>query len=254
MGFRPPKPKCQCDPSCKRTPLPNSPFCKVHQNNCWRKAPLSDSELPYQPDEYNKNEGMLYANNCYAYATGYDELPNDCTKQKCNAPFPQPGLSSGHVPWSKVDGKRCPDVLGRVLGDIPGSYLARFTQKCKPGMRKIAFHVDPKRDYHVTRQDIPRKHSLQTNGPDRAWWSHKSGSTEVKDVDALGRPIYDPRLAQFHTEDGELQYIHFCDYVCIPEKKPRLTRGSSRRRARTKRTTLRKRVSKGTHKRLRTMK
>jgi len=230
MGFRPPPPRCQCDPKCKNKPLPKQAFCKVHQRRCDRKAPPSGYESSYQPLEYNQHLGRMFANNCYGYATGFDELPKDCTKDKCDAPFPQLGLSSGHPSWENIQGKRCPDVMARALGDIPGSYIARFTQKCKAGTRKIAFVVDPNRDYHVLRQDKVRVHPLMPDSPPTAYWSDKSGTTKVKDVDSSKRPIYDPSLARFYTEDGVLQYTYPCGYMCIPAKKPKLTRGSSRKR------------------------
>ena len=231
MVFKPPPPRCQCDPNCKIPPLEGKSFCKIHNGKCKRMTPETNSEPVFEPEEYNQNADLTRINNCYAYATGYRRMPKECTKKsECNAPFPQPGLSSGHPPWSKVNGKRCPDVLARALGDIPGSYLARFTQKCRPGMRKIAFLVDPKRDYHVVRVDKKRVHPKMKDNPPAGYMSHKSGSTMVKDVDATGRPIYDALLAKFYTDDGELNYIHPCSYMCIPaNKEPPLTRGSSRK-------------------------
>jgi len=214
--------RCQCDPQCRRPPAPKSPFCKMHQRRCWRKAPLSGYEPLYDPDNYNQFDGLKNSNNCYAYALQYDELPEKCTKQQCAAPFPQPGLSSGYPKWSDVKGKRCPDVLARVLGDIPGSKLARFTQKCKRGTRKVAFVVDPKEDYHVYRQD--------KNG----YWSHKPGSMEVTNMDAMGRPIYDPRLAGRNNPDSKLNYTHFCGYLCVPARRHRLTRAGGTRKKRSK--------------------
>ena len=192
---------------------------------------MSGSERPYDPDRYNRYAGLKNSNNCYAYAMEYDELPSHCTKEKCNAPFPQPGLSAGHKGWTSVKGKRCPDVMARVMGDVPESYLADFTQRCKKGMRKVAFVVDPKEDYHVYRQDAPRK------GDIIGYWSDKPGSTEVKQVDTSGRLIYDPQLAARHAPDSRLNYTHFCGYLCVPATKPKLTRskGGKRKGRRTRR-------------------
>lgn len=209
---------CQCDPFCRRKPLPHSPFCKAHQQRCWRKAPLSGAEPLYSPDGYNRFKGIKDSNNCYAYALDYDELPEKCTKEDCNAPFPQPGLASGYPKWSEVNGKRCPDVLARVLGDVPGSHMTNFTKKCRKGTRKVAFVVDPKEDYHVYRQDKNQ------------YWSHKPGSTDVTNRDAMGRPIYDPQLAARSTSESKLKYTHFCGYVCVPTRRHRLKRSLGGRR------------------------
>jgi hypothetical protein len=137
-----------------------------------------------------------------------------------------------------VDGKRCPDLMARLMGDIKGIQIGvPFEKACPKGMRKIATVVDPKEDYHFYRQDQSGK------------WSHKPGGQPVTDKDASGRPIFDPALAYRITKDANLNYREFCGYQCVPVMKhgkrvtfrlgrggrrsvKRLTRRSARRSAR----------------------
>jgi hypothetical protein len=198
------KDRCQCTPDCKRPPLEGKAFCAFHIKKCPRVAPLSGSELPYNPDEFNKYKGIKNSNNCYAYVLGYTDLPKKCTKDNCDESFPQPGRASGYPQWQKVYGKRCPDLIARVMGDIPGIKMAKFTDRCPPRTRKIAVVTDPNNDYHWYRQD--------NNG----WWSHKPGSTDVINKDTSGRPIYDPHLAKRKSKDSHLNYKNFCGYMCLP--------------------------------------
>ncbi len=221
-------PKCQCTPSCTKPPLPRSAFCKDHLRKCDRVPQLSGDELPYEPEKYNKYAGIRESHNCYAYAMGYYNLPNTkgCSNASCPVSYPQPGLASGYPKWSKVDGKRCPDLIARIMGDVPGIKPSTFEKKCPRGMRKIAPVVAPKDDYHFYRQD-------HTNDKMKKW-SHKPGATPVTDKDSTGRPIYDPQLASRGSAASGLHYTEFCGYWCVPTRKmPKLKRGGARSARRT---------------------
>jgi hypothetical protein len=210
--------RCQCDPQCTNKPLPKLPFCKKHMNKCTRKSPVSKYTSLYDPNKYNKYTGIQNSLNCYAYAAGYRYLPKSCTLKSCSEPYPQPGRASGYPDWSKVKGKRCPDIIARVIGDIPGAKMSRFTSKCRGKTRKIAAVVDPDQDYHFYRQDAD------------GYWSHKPGATKVTRLDTSGRPIYDPFLAARDNKSSNLNYDKFCGYMCIPSEKDkiRIRRGGSR--------------------------
>jgi hypothetical protein len=220
--------RCQCMPGCPHEPLQGSPFCKRHSVSCPRKAPLSGYEPDYHPSKYNKYKGRKNSQNCFSYAFHQTALPKGCTKDSCNAPFHQPGIKSGYPKWSEVDGKRCPDLLGRLMGDVPALRMSTFTKRCPKGMTKAAVVTDADEDYHFYRQDS------------NAYWSHKPGSTDVTNRDATGRFIYDPQLATRKYSTSNLNYDNFCGYFCIPAKKRiKLQRaGSSQRK--TKKRTLRK--------------
>ena len=212
------KARCQCTSSCNNTPLKNSPFCSVHIKYCPRNAELSGYEPEFNPDLYNKHKGMKEAQNCFAYAFDYHKLPKKCTKKSCSAPFPQPGRASGYPKWSEVKGKRCPNLIARLFGDVKDITMASFEKKCPKKYSKIALVVDEDEDYHFYRQD--------SNG----LWSHKPGATNVTHIDGTGRPIYDPLLASRYYPESGLNYDEFCSYLCVPKhKKLNFKRGGSRK-------------------------
>jgi len=208
-------PRCQCTPGCLNPPLENSPFCQEHLRFCPRQAPLSGFEPQFDPDKYNKKKGLKESQNCFAYAFDYTQLPKkpNCTEESCSVPFPQPGRASGYPKWSKIKGKRCPDLNARVMGDVKGAKITAFENKCPKGMTKIAAVTDEDEDYHFYRQD--------SNG----YWSHKPGATDVTHLDATKRLIYDPQLARRKYEDSGLDYNNFCGYMCVPVKQHKFKRG-----------------------------
>lgn len=199
--------RCQCSPSCRAPPLNNSPFCARHAKFCPRRSPMTGYEPEFNPDLYNKQKGLKEALNCFAYAFDYKHLPKtaNCTKNSCPVPFPQPGRASGYPKWSKVNGKRCPDLTARLFGDVPDLKMTSFEKRCPKNYSKIALVVDEDEDYHFYRQD--------SNG----FWSHKPGATDVTHLDATKRPIYDPRLASRQYPDSGLHYDQFCGYLCAPK-------------------------------------
>jgi len=201
------KVRCQCTSSCKNPPLDNSPFCAEHIKFCPSKSPISGYEPEFNPAIYNKHKGVKESLNCFAYAFDWRHLPKTkkCTKNSCPIPFPQPGRASGYPKWSKVKGKRCPDLMARLLGDVPDLKITSFEKKCPSKTSKIALVVDEDEDYHFYRQD--------SNG----YWSHKPGATEVTHLDATNRPIYNPELASRHYLDSNLNYDQFCSYLCVPK-------------------------------------
>lgn len=209
------KARCQCSASCTNPPLDNSPFCATHMKFCPRQSPMTGFEPKFAPDLYNKHKGVKEALNCFAYAFDYRRLPKRCTADSCPVSFPQPGRASGYPKWSKVKGKRCPDLMGRLFGDVPDLKATTFEKRCPSKSSKIALVVDEDEDYHFYRQD--------SNG----YWSHKPGATDVTHIDATGRPIYDPQLAS-RLYPG-LHYNQFCSYLCAPRtRKLTLKRGGKR--------------------------
>lgn len=212
--------RCQCDPQCKEPPLEKFPFCAFHKKNrCGRIAPVSKDTPKYNPTRWNKHEGIRGSLNCFAYAFDYFKLPKNCTIDKCDASYPQPGRASGYPAWSNTNGKRCPDIIARIMGDIPEVRLTTFTDRCPKGFRKIAVVVDPNEDYHFYRQDSD------------GYWSHKPGATPVTRLDTTGRPIYDPMLATRDNKSSNLNYERFCGYLLVPiTKNIRLSRSGGTRR------------------------
>jgi hypothetical protein len=211
--------RCQCTPTCMNPPLENSPFCKEHLRYCPRKSPLTGYEPTYNPTVYNDSKRIRESHNCFAYAFNHMDIPSmdKCNDKSCSVPFHQPGRASGYPKWSKVKGKRCPDLLSRLKGDVKGIKLVNFTDKCPGKTSKIGLVADEDQDYHFYRQD--------SNG----LWSHKPGATKVTNLDATGRPIYDPALASRKYDKSGLNYDKFCSYLCAPkDKKLQFKRGGKR--------------------------
>lgn len=218
--------RCQCMSTCMAPPLMGLPFCKNHMNKCPRISPSSESDPVYNPLTYNTTKRIRRSHNCFAYAFNHMDIPpeSDCNESGCNMPFHQPGRKSGFPTWDSVKGQRCPDILARIMADVPGVTRSTFTQKCPKGSSKIAYVTAPYRDYHFYRKDKGRL------------WSHKPGASHVTQVDALGHLIYDPKLAarDYSKTDGLLNYSNFCGYVCAPRQKHKFKRGGSSTRKKAK--------------------
>lgn len=222
MGVRPPR-RCQCDPGCKRPPLPNEPFCKFHkEQGCPRVAPLTGFEPGLSIlKEYGENPSKRRTHNCYAFAVGYhdQEKIKKCeSTPNCDARFHSPGNKAG----MKGDVKKsCPVVVSRTLGDIPEARLATFEQKCPKGMSKISVVVDENQDFH---------YYVQTKN---GYFVHKPGARMPTTVDSEGSKIYDPQLASRYYPaeyegDHELNYRNACPFICVPRTHPNIIKGGSK--------------------------
>ena len=222
--------KCQIlvdNKPCGAAPLShNMPFCKAHKRAHTKKAPMSGWEPFYAPSLYNGVKVMKRNHNCFSYAFDIFDPPDQstCNKDKdgvCNVGTHQPGYYSGMGKFSENGTKYCPDLLGRLLGDMPWLRQTTFEKKCPVGYSKIALVIDPKQDYHFYRQD--------SNG----LWSHKPGQTAVTNRDAHGYLIYRPDLANRDartsaTDKDGLNYNIFCSYLCVPRNKPVLAQRGGR--------------------------
>ena len=76
-------------------------------------------------------------------------------------------------------------------------YLGKTDGPCTGCMHKVALVVAPGTDFHWYRQD--------NNGK----WSHKPGSTAVRNVDESGQEITSPETA------NRGMYTSFCGYFCV---------------------------------------
>jgi hypothetical protein len=203
-------------------------FCAYHaEKGCPIKSPLTGAEPAYEPESYNNDKAIRHSHNCYAYAMNVKDAAKikEC-REKGQCRFHVPGKEKGHPDFSGQMGKTCSDVIGRTMGSEPRGYLVNFATQCKKGYSKIAAVVDRRRDLHYYRQD--------SNG----WWSHKPGGTPVTNLDADGRPIYDPKLANrnYDGSGSKLNYDIFCSYMCVPRDRPLYLKiGGNRRRFLTRR-------------------
>jgi hypothetical protein len=216
--------QCQCTSTCKRPPLPGKPFCAGHIRRCTHKSPLTGWEPEYRPELYNSDRRIQDTHNCFAYAIGaYDPPdPSLCdSKGVCNIKFHQPGNRAGYSKFNTHEKKRCPDIIARTIGDNPAITMSSFEARCPRGTSKIAFAVDPERDYHVWRQDSNH------------YWSDKHGSQPVGNKDASGRLQYNPALSNRNYSDYNtpLNYTSFCGFLCVPrDGAPKVKRSAGGRR------------------------
>ena len=207
------KNQCQCSESCKNSAMPNSPLCSVHQKSCDRRSPLSGYEPDYHPEFWNNKYSIKETHNCFAYAFNVNDPQQikKCKNENCDIPFHQPGMASGYEKFKSGKSKTCPNMSARLFGDNYNVKMTTFTEKCPVGTSKIALIVDEDEDYHFLRQDSNKM------------WSHKPGARKVTNLDASGKKIYDPALADYNYKknaNGYLNYDNFCGYMCVPRITP----------------------------------
>jgi hypothetical protein len=201
--------KCQCNIYCNRNAVSGQAFCKFHLKHCTTTSPLSGSEPDYDPHFWNYKMSLRETHNCFSYAMNIIDKSQiiKCRKKNCNIPFHQPGAYSGYRPFSNSRPKTCPNMLARILGDNNNLTISDFGSICPTGTSKIALILDESDDYHYLRQD--------SNG----FWSHKPGSTKIKNVDAYDHLIWNPQLANYNYDEAgnsTLNYNIFCSYFCVP--------------------------------------
>jgi hypothetical protein len=154
---------------------------------------LSGSELLYEPRKWNDNYNIKSTHNCYTYALGKIRIGLDSKAQ--------PGYASGYNHIDDEKDYNCNEFFKRLKKDVPTTYLEKFDNKCLSGFYKIFLALDPGNDYHWWR--------LNSDG----YWSHKPGATEVTDVDASGKKIKNPLLA--NRKYSSLNYNKPCFFACI---------------------------------------
>ena len=202
--------QCQCSIACNRPALPKKAFCASHESQCPRESPMTGSEPDYHPSLWNKRMEFRKTHNCFSYSMNVldkKQLAKCKSKKDCSVPFHQPGSAAGYEGFTDSKPKTCPNLMARIFGDNPNIELSDFTSQCPQGSSKIALIIDESDDYHFLRQD--------SNG----YWSHKPGSMPVKNTDAYGHRIWDPKLANYNyvkADDGSLNYDIFCSYMCVP--------------------------------------
>lgn len=178
-----------------------------NNNNINKISPLSGSEPKYEPNKWNNNPSIKDNNNCFSYAI------NSRVKRSSK---PQPGYFSGFkgVPENQY---ACKPFLKRLQKDIPSFYTTTFNNKCKKGFHKAFMAIDNKKndpDYHFYRQD--------SNG----MWSHKPGRTNVQNLDASGKHIYNPLKA--NRNYSSFNYSKPCFFFCV---NPKLARAHSKKKS-----------------------
>lgn len=183
--------------------------------------------------KWNDNGPIQNSHNCYSYFLNKLDsnnitkckmtLANNKTRKKkfrCNTH--QPGYHTGLTQKQYIKRRKprtpsgfryhCKDVLKLIKADNPkitilGSSRDAAHTKCHDNEYKGAVVTTSKdawkhSDYHFYRQD------------DDNWWSHKDGRNPIKNVDASGKRIRDPFLANRKYKTNN--YTDFCSYMCVP--------------------------------------
>ena len=169
-------------------------------------SPLSGSEPEYKPELWNNNPKLLRSHNCYAYSMN--------KREAAMSGKAQPGYFSGYPPLS-VEDYDCDKFFERMKKDNPSIKKTTFAKRCGKGSYKVFLALDTKpedRDYHYFKQDRS------------GFWSHKPGGTAVTDLDASGKKIKNPLLANRSYEN--YQYTEPCFFLCVD---PRMSKTHSKR-------------------------
>jgi hypothetical protein len=132
----------------------------------------------YNPSYWNNNPTIRSRNNCYNYASN-----------KRTDTFAQPGKGCGRMYTALT----CAEVTRAALCDRLHRRCDCFPDSEKPRYL-VALVIWPNRDFHWYR--------LNKEG----FWSHKPGSTAVRNVDNSGKIIKDPATCDRGS------YTQFCGY------------------------------------------
>ncbi|CAF1211015.1 unnamed protein product, partial [Didymodactylos carnosus] len=156
----------------------------LQSNSICNRTPIvgPDTVPHYNPylDNYGCFTKMVTRNNCYAY----DIVTNT---------FPQPGRGSGKQ-WKNFT---CANVGKTSENDG----LLNNIGKINEGGHYVALLIWPNNDFHWVRKDS------------NDYWSHKPGSTPIRNRDSRGNPIRNPSNANFYP------YTIFCSYyIARPSK------------------------------------
>ena len=158
-------------------------FTLLLQSN---SQPLQRQGLPYEPDKWNSNLDIMVRTNCYAYAMNFQKNP------VTGKSFPKRGEGGFALQPGDLFGYKLKDLQPSTieflvsLDCIKINYTFKettFEKSVKKGNWKIALVIRSD-DYHWYRQNKDGS------------WSHKQGSTPVKDTDDAGNKIFDPREAK----------------------------------------------------------
>ena len=155
------------------------------------KTPIVGPDTPPTYDVDNDDGGCFLKeqrhNNCYNYAS--DIVTND---------FAQPGMGSGQK-WSS---NTCEDMQASAVRDgliYMGNGSVPVSQPSAGG-HVVALLIWPRTNFHWARMD-------GATAP--FTWSHKPGSTSVRNTDNSGKAIVDPSQADFSP------WTQFCGYFTV---------------------------------------
>jgi hypothetical protein len=153
---------------------------------------VSDSPS-YNPDLFEDNR---QTHNCYDYAINNTRKQDEKT---------HPGHTKLGNDLDGSDVHSCAQMETRLGLDHPELEKIDYHLECPKGKYKIGMMVDPNEDYHFIRQD--------KNGN----WSHKPGSSVVRNTDFSNKLMTDPTKADFNYRSNGLNYTKKCGFYCVAE-------------------------------------
>ena len=152
-----------------------------HHRHYWPEREHCRCEPLYEPHWWNDAGQKQWNNNCYNYGTNYR-----------TDTFAQPGRANGAM----YTGFNCASVRAGAIADALIAAPAA-NNKCPKEGHLVALVIWPNFDFHWYRKG--------RNG----FWSHKPGSTPVRNVDNSNHFIPDPRTAD---RGG---YTVFCTFMVV---------------------------------------
>ncbi|SQH95157.1 RHS family protein [Salmonella enterica subsp. salamae] len=155
--------------------------------------PQQDDDTPspngmrFDPDFWN-DYGTRRSNNCYSYAIDRPFITTD-----------HPLLF--HTPSDLT----CSGIEKNL--ENSGIRKIDSSRRCPDGYHKIALFIAPGKDFHFYRQD--------SNGT----WSHKRGTGEISNIDAVGNIINDPDKAvrSYKRWTPDINYSEGCGTYCAKD-------------------------------------
>lgn len=154
---------------------------------------VSDGPI-YNPNLYVGDKKNTH--NCYDYAMNNSNIQSEKT---------HPGYTKLGNDLEGSNVRTCEQMEERLKMDHPELQKILLYKECPPGKYKIGMMIDPNDDYHFIRQD--------RNGQ----WSHKPGSSNVRNTDFSNSLLIDPSKADFNYKEESLNYTKKCGYYCISE-------------------------------------
>lgn len=139
-------------------------------------------------------------NNCYSYA--FNRMSNYSDK-------PQPGKFSNIPPVIDKKNYTCKNFINRVLSDNKNARFVSVNDyknggKCKDNETSVFLAIDNKGnsfDYHFYKKEFNDK-----------YWSHKPGTTYIRNYDSNKIPITDPITADRNYEKNDTGNKYKWDY------------------------------------------
>ena len=241
------EPGCQCFDE-NNYPSNNINGCRQRNNNSYCKNYnkckkvyskfMSGNEPNYDPNDWSEPL-VEKSHNCYAYFLDdkinnvKDKCLNLCKDKghsnakcksngnavnECSNLKPQPGNYADEHNIKGFKRNRhytCKHMKKKILIDSynpktkkSNIFETDFTKSCPKDYYKGGLTIQKGRTYHFYRQD---KNSR---------YSHKQGTLKVENVDASGKPIYAPHLADKNYNKSKskngIAYDEWCGYYCIP--------------------------------------